>query len=263
LIRVLYAGGGRYRISPLFLITPFGVEMKGFEYENWAEEFIEGLRGDPEIEVVQMPSWEVHSSFPRTMEELRKYDVLVIEEVEADVFYLYPEFYTPERGKVITLPNRLELIRRWVEDGGGLLMSGGWLTFQGRLGRGLWHGTPVEEALPVEFQEFDDRVETPEGAYLRVVDPEHPLMRGIPWEACPPLLGYNRAKLKPGAKLLATISRAGRAEEDPLIAVWDYGSGRSMAFASDITPHWGTNFIGWDYYKPFWVRAIKWLAGEL
>ncbi|RLE95672.1 MAG: hypothetical protein DRJ96_08120, partial [Thermoprotei archaeon] len=137
------------------------------------------------------------------------------------------------------------------------------LTFQGRLGRGLWHGTPVEEALPVEFQEFDDRVETPEGAYLRVVDPEHPLMRGIPWEACPPLLGYNRAKLKPGAKLLATISRAGRAEEDPLIAVWDYGSGRSMAFASDITPHWGTNFIGWDYYKPFWVRAIKWLAGEL
>ena len=88
-------------------------------------------------------------------------------------------------------------------------------------------------------------------------------MKDTPWEECPPFLGYNRAKLKKRAKLLATISRPYRNDEDPLIAVWDYGNGRSMAFATDITPHWGTNFIGWKYYKPFWVKAVKWLAGRL
>jgi hypothetical protein len=69
--------------------------------------------------------------------------------------------------------------------------------------------------------------EAPDGAFVKVVDASHPVVRGIPWETCPPFLGYNKLKPKPGAQVLATIG-----EGDPFIVVWERG-GRAMAFASD------------------------------
>jgi len=264
MIRVLYAGGAGAMFGPLFALSPFALEVKGLQFHNWARAFIEGLEKGGEIQVTQMPSWEVYSSFPRQLEDLRRYQVVVIEEVEADIFYFYPEFYSPDAWtspKTIVLPNRLELIRQFVEGGGGLLMVGGWLSFQGRFGHGVWHGTPVEDALPVVFQATDDRVETPHGALVSVKDREHPLMRDIPWGTFPPLLGYNRATARARARVLATVRSTRTAAEDPLIAVWEYGRGRAMVFSSDTTPHWGVNFMKWPGYHPFWRQAVTWLAG--
>jgi uncharacterized membrane protein len=190
--------------------------------------------------------------------------VVIIEEVEADVFYFYPEFYSPDAWtspETIVLPNRLELLRQFVEEGGGLLMVGGWLSFQGRFGHGVWHGTPLEEALPVIFQTTDDRVETPQGALVTVNDRSHPVMRGIEWEPFPPLLGYNRAAPRPDARVLATVRPSPTASGDPLIAVRNYGRGRTMVFSSDTTPHWGVNFMKWPGYHPFFRQVALWLAG--
>jgi uncharacterized membrane protein len=263
--RVLYAGGAGAMFGPLFALSPFALEVKGLQFHNWARAFIEGLERGGDIQVTQLPSWEVYSSFPRELAELRKYDVIVIEEVEADVFYFYPEFYTPDAWtspETIVLPNRPELIRQFVERGGGLLMVGGWLSFQGRFGHGVWHGTPVEEALPVVFQATDDRVETPHGALVKVKDRVHPVTRGIAWGGFPPLLGYNRATPRPDARVLATVRSSRTAQEDPLIAVRDYGRGRTMVFASDTTPHWGVNFMKWPGYHGFWRQATLWLGGQ-
>jgi uncharacterized membrane protein len=58
-------------------------------------------------------------------------------------------------------------------------MIGGYLTFQGIDGRGRWHGTPVEEVLPVTIQAIDDRMEVPEG-FNPVVVNDHPLLAGLP-----------------------------------------------------------------------------------
>lgn len=265
MIRVLYAGGAGAMFGPLFALSPFALEVKGLQFHNWARPFIEGLEREGDIQVTQMPSWEVYASFPRELAELKKYEVVVIEEVEADIFYFYPEFYTPEAWtspEVIVLPNRLELIRQFVQEGGGLLMVGGWLSFQGRFGHGVWHGTPVEEALPVVFQATDDRVETPQGALVAVVDRTHPVTSGIAWETFPPLLGYNRAKARPDARVLATVRGASQAPEDPLVAVREYGRGRTMVFASDTTPHWGVNFMKWPGYQQFWRQAMLWLSGQ-
>jgi len=49
---------------------------------------------------------------------------------------------------------------------------------------------------------------------------------------------------------------------DPLIVVWNYGKGRSMAFASDIAPHWGAGFEQWKFYEQFWDQALNWLASR-
>jgi uncharacterized membrane protein len=151
----------------------------------------------------------------------------------------------------------LKLIKRFVEEGGGLAMCGGWYSFSGRFGQGAWYGTPVAEVLPVELERGDDRVEAPDGAFVKVADASHPVVRGVPWETCPPFLGYNKLKPKPGAQVLATIG-----EGDPFIVVWERG-GRVMAFASDPVLHWGINFVKWEHYGRFWAQAIRWLAKKL
>jgi uncharacterized membrane protein len=68
------------------------------------------------------------------------------------------------------------------------------------------------------------------------------------------LLGYNRTIIKKDAILLAEYNG------DPILAVWDYYNGRSLVFTSDCAPHWGGNFINWEYYTRFWIQAIKWVA---
>lgn len=238
------------------------------KFDTSSSPIIQTLKTEPSLKVNHMPSWIVGREFPRTVKELSEYDVLILSDVEADVFYLYPEFSVspsleraPGQAPIADLkfPDRLKVMKQYVEDGGGLMMIGGWLSFQGRHGQGGWRKTPLEEVLPVEmFDIFDDRVETPEGSRLRISQIQHPIVHGIPWDKCPLFLGYNRVKLKTGSILIGTIG-----EDDPAMATGEFKRGRSMVFMSDCAPHWGLNFVNWKYYKRFWVQAIRWLEGRI
>jgi uncharacterized membrane protein len=251
MIKVLYVGD-----SAIIM----GFELKGIEVnpltlryggmERGSTALAQALKQNPNITVVHIPSLFALYEFPKTVRELEEYDVIILSDVGRDTLLLYPERFVCPMG-----PNRLEAIKEFVERGGGLLMAGGYFSFQGIHGLGLWKGTPIEEVLPVEILPiFDDRVETPEGVKPTVINPEHPIMTGIPWETIPPFLGYQRLKIKEGATLLAKI------KEDPFIVVWEYHQARTMAFASDPCPHWGVAFKDWQYYPKFWIQAIEWLA---
>ena len=57
--------------------------------------------------------------------------------------------------------------------------------------------------------------------------------------------------------MLATI------EGRPLLAVRTEGAGRTLAFASDISPHWAPEeFMAWPGYQRLFDRAVTWLAGS-
>src|SRR5262249_35329838 len=145
-------------------------------------------------------------------------DVVVLSDIGANTFLLHPRTQRGER-----FPNRLQVIRDWTETGGALVMCGGYYSFQGIGGAAFYRGTPVEAALPVSMQPFDDRVETPEGAEVELVESGHALFAGVdgPW---PYLLGYNRVEAKPDATVLARVGG------DPFIAVAERGSGRSLVW---------------------------------
>jgi uncharacterized membrane protein len=254
-INVLYVGDSG-TLALTYVGSPFWVEQKNLEVWNFALPFLNSLKTDPDVEVTYMPTWEAYKNFPKTLEDLMKFNVLILSDVEYDSIIYYSDFYnTSNYGKFITLPNRVKNINEFVKRGGGFAMLGGWQSFAGKHGQALWQHTPVEEALPVNMLDRDDRVETPEGAQVKVVNANHPITKGIDWETVPPLLGYNKILLKDGAELLATVG-----EKDVLMAAWDYYSGRAFAFASDPSPHWGINFMNWKYYKLLWVQAVKWLA---
>lgn len=233
------------------------IHTKGFDvvelggYEDFSVFFRDAMAKDPEVEVTHIPNHLVTSSFPTTVEELRKHDVVIISDCGRNNLAMYPNMFTVPMG-----PDRLQVIADYVRGGGALVMAGGWLSFQGYQTKASYHGTPVEAVLPVEISPYDDRVETTQAASVQVLDGDHPILAGIPAE-WPQFLGYQRVTAKAGAQVLATV---GDGATDPLVAVWSVGEGRAMAFTSDLAPHWGTDFVKWDHYGAFWSKAIAWLS---
>jgi len=253
-IRILYVGDASVSIGTLSADSHFTYDRRGVSVEVAARKILEAWQKEPRYQVAHLAGWDALAKFPETPEELRAYDVIIRSDVDSDSLVLYP----PERSNRAPMgPNRLKSIREYVKGGGALLMIGVYASFTGRHNAGNYHGTPVEEALPVTcLAQDDDRVETPEGVTVELRKPDHPIVRGIEWLPSPVFNGYNRLSVKPEADVLAVFKETG----DPMIVVWDYGKGRAMAFASDIAPHWGAGFQEWKYYLQFWDQALEWLA---
>lgn len=93
----------------------------------------------------------------------------------------------------------------------------------------------------------------------RVQDTAHPVAAGIPWSSAPPLLGYvaTSAKESPSTRLMLTTHK-----DDPLLAAWSFGLGKSVAFTSDATAHWGVHWLGWEGYSAFWSQAVRWTVRQ-
>lgn len=231
---------------------------KGFDsftsvtYETGVGPLRDALQAN-DIEVVHMPAHEVPEAFPAAVGEFEAFDVVVLSDIGANSILLHPDTWL--RGKRSL--NRLEVLADWVRAGGGLLMAGGYMSFQGFEGKAMYRRTPVDEILPSLIDPWDDRVETPEGAEPVVVDSAHPVLDGVggKW---PALLGYNRFSLKDDAHVLATVG------EDPLLALRSVGAGRTAAWASDIGPHWcPDDFVVWPGYARLFSRLMQWLEGTL
>ncbi|HUS35275.1 MAG TPA: glutamine amidotransferase, partial [Verrucomicrobiae bacterium] len=79
------------------------------------------------------------------------------------------------------------------------------------------------------------------------------LLRGIPAPELPRLLGYVATTPKPRAET-PLVSEKG----DPILAHWQYGLGRAVAFTSDARAKWGQNWLNWQKYRQFWSQAAQW-----
>ncbi len=79
---------------------------------------------------------------------------------------------------------------------------------------------------------------------------------GVNWDSAPPLLGYVSTEIKPRAIEALTTHKV-----DPLLAYWQYGLGRSLAFTSDAKAHWAAGWISWPGYDQLWTQTVRWLVG--
>jgi uncharacterized membrane protein len=46
--------------------------------------------------------------------------------------------------------------------------------------------------------------------------------------------------------------------DDPLLAHWQYGLGRTVAFTSDAKPRWAVDWVGWGKFAQFWAQVVRW-----
>ena len=204
------------------------------------------------VSVEYMPNHVAATAFPETAEALGAYDVVMLSDIGTNTLLLHPDTF--ERS--VPKPDRLAAIRDYTAGGGGLVMVGGYLTFQGIDGKARYAGSPGEEALPVALHGTDDRVVAPAGARPHVVAGDHPIVAGLASD-WPALLGYNRVVTKPGADLVVGVG------EDPLIVAGTFGRGRSVAFTSDCGPHWcPPPFVSWEGYATMWDNLVRWAAGD-
>jgi uncharacterized membrane protein len=183
------------------------------------------------------------------VEELSPFDVILLSDIGANTLLLPGSTFIKGESN----PNRLSVIKDWVEKGGGFAMIGGYLSFQGIDAKANYRNTPLAQMLPVEMEIGDDREETPQGSKLRVVK-SHQITEKVDTES-PELLGYQRFTAKSEAEVLIQIN------DHPFLVVGKYGEGRVVAYASDIGHHWAPpSFTGWSGFREIWVNSINWLA---
>lgn len=232
---------------------------KGFDqfgsvtFHLGAEPLVKVLK-DSEFELTYMTAHDAVDQFPYEMAGLDQYDAIILSDIGANSLLLPPAVWLHSR----TVPNRLKLIKAWVEKGGALLMVGGYFSFQGIDGKARWRRTAVEDTLPVTCLPYDDRVEIPEGAVADVVKPDHPVMAGLSG-SWPLLLGVNEVEVRDGAEVIA------RLPEDqgghPLLVLGGFGKGRTAAWTSDIGPHWlSPAFCEWEGYGRLWKNILGWMT---
>lgn len=79
------------------------------------------------------------------------------------------------------------------------------------------------------------------------------LVRGISAGDYPLLRGYVATTAKPRAEVPLVTHKG-----DPLLAHWQYGLGRAVAFTSDAKSRWAQDWLGWGRYQQFWSQTANW-----
>ena len=75
-------------------------------------------------------------------------------------------------------------------------------------------------------------------------------------EGLPAMAGYIATGIKDKAMQVLTSDE----DNDPVLACWQYGLGRTAAFTSDITNQWTGNYALWEEYPNFWKSIVNWLT---
>ena len=118
---------------------------KGFDqfgsvtYHLGAEPLVAALSGS-RFDLTYMPAHEAAAAFPFDLGRLREWQVVMLSDIGANTLLLPQQVWMQGQA----MPNRLKLLREFVRAGGGLVMAGGYFSFQGIDGRARWRHTPVE-----------------------------------------------------------------------------------------------------------------------
>lgn len=232
----------------------YTTHVKGFDafytsvYEEGADTLIQALtRGG--YEVTYLPNHKAPTQFPFTMEEISQYDLVILSDIGSNTLLLHPDSFS----KSIRMPNRCQLIRDYVYQGGAFLMIGGYMAFSGVDAKAKYGQTAIREVLPVQCLNTDDLMEHPEGVTPQLLHAHHALDK-LPKE-WPHFLGYNKTLPLDGYDVVMTI------DGDPFIAFGEFGKGIAGIFTSDYAPHWGPpEFVNWEGYDLLWKGVADYLT---
>jgi uncharacterized membrane protein len=124
-------------------------------------------------------------------------------------------------------------------------------------GRGRFYYTEDSQTIPriftleTQLASKASLIEQPFKPQLTA--PGHEAMQEIDWKNAPPLGGYVATTLKSTAELVLMSH-----QEDPVLATWRYGLGRSAAFTSDAKSKWGVLWLRWRDFNKFWSQLVRW-----
>jgi len=127
------------------------------------------------------------------------------------------------------------------------------------LGGGRYHFTADAGSIPSIFTEetsLATRAYIVEEPFFPALVNASPILRGI--DSTPPrLYGYVASTAKDLAQVIFESDKG-----DPVLAAWQYGLGRSVAFTSDVTGRWAKDWVRWEGFPTFWAQAVRSTIGN-
>ncbi|HWD97759.1 MAG TPA: glutamine amidotransferase, partial [Bryobacteraceae bacterium] len=195
---------------------------------------------------------ELEAGFPTKPEELFAYDGLIIGSVEAN-------YFTPEQQ---------QMIRDFADRrGGGVLFLAGRFT----LSDGGYANTPMAEMLPLRLpnektwsRDFADATLTDAGKENPICRLEESQEKNTDrWKKMPQVANYAvMGAPKPGAVVLMNVAEPGH-RPSPLLAIENYGHGRTAVFATAGSWRWQMLQEHTDRtHTIFWQQLVRWLVTE-
>lgn len=241
---------------------------------SWDERFLRGLlRQDPNVDLVSFyilrtsdESLNVRDSelslipFPVEQifdEKLHTFDVVI-----------FQNFGLVDPG--LSIRQYESNIEEYVRNGGAFAMLGGDLAF----GSGRADFQTLMKAMPVQPAN-----ETPNEATfqarLTAEGQRHPVTAigggsrtvAAAWASLPSVPGANVTRARQGATVLLDHPlKTVDGKAMPLLAIWEYGRGRSLALTTDGSWYWSfPSHADGDperYYDRFWSNALRWLVRD-
>ncbi len=127
------------------------------------------------------------------------------------------------------------------------------------MGRGRFYFSRDASTLPRIFT-METQLATRSGLVEESFRPvirarHHEIARGIALDDAPALDGYVATIARRGADVLLESP-----EQDPILAAWRFGLGRTAVFTSEIKPRWGAQWIEWESLGPLFAQLVRWAA---
>ncbi len=96
------------------------------------------------------------------------------------------------------------------------------------------------------------------GVFSMKVQQSHELTSNLFTDGWPVIYGYIAATPKTAANPVIVSWD----KENPILTVWQYGLGRTVAWNSDVTGEWSGAFAGEDDYVQLWKRIVDYSTGN-
>jgi uncharacterized membrane protein len=90
-----------------------------------------------------------------------------------------------------------------------------------------------------------------EEPFVPAIIAPHPILTGL--GSLPQLMGYVATTPKPTAQVVLASHL-----DDPVLAVWQYGLGRVVAWTSDALGLWTANWLRWTDAARWWANLVTW-----
>jgi Ca-activated chloride channel family protein len=129
-----------------------------------------------------------------------------------------------------------------------------------RWGAGRYHFAAQPEDIPrltlIESQIASAEPQI-EGDFRAQLQAPHPLLRDFTPNQIPKLTGYVGTSIKPAAELVLKSP-----QDDPVLATWQYGLGRAVAWTPSADAPWAEAWPNWPDYGKFWAQIIRYTLPE-
>lgn len=125
---------------------------------------------------------------------------------------------------------------------------------------GRFYYTDVNNSIPRIFAQevyLSTKTYLVNEEFYPIVTADSEILTGIMDEGCPPLYGYVAATPKAAADVILQSE-----EGDPILTIWQYGLGRTIAWNSDANNEWTAQFAAWEQYPLLWSNLIQYVIAD-